>query len=313
MQWTQVDIATSPTGIEPLTAALEELGVTGFSIRDSADFAALLREGRWDYIDEGLLPLAGCESSVTFYLAGTAQDQALLEEATALVARHKREKNGAWGRLEITLAQVEDEDWASSWKKHWKPTRVGRALVVCPTWEQYAAAPGETVLRLDPGAAFGSGTHQSTRLCMELCEAHISGGEKVLDLGSGSGILAITALLLGARSAYGVDIGEGAVQAARANAAVNGLKNRCAFAVGDLAGNVTETFDIVFANLVADLIIRLAPDAPRLLSPGGILIASGIIGEREVGVAAALERTGLRVAERREDGGWVALAVRNLV
>ena len=205
------------------------------------------------------------------------------------------------------VRNVEEESWQDSWKQHWKPTHVGKALVVCPSWEDYSPAPGETVLRLDPGMAFGTGTHESTRLCMELAEGVVKGGERVLDLGCGSGILAITALLLGADTALGIDIDQVAVDTCMENATLNGVEQRADFRKGNLAHGIDGQYDVIFANIIADVILELAPDIPRLLAPGGTFIASGIISERAAEVEAALDATGLRLSIKLEQGGWVAV------
>jgi len=155
--------------------------------------------------------------------------------------------------------------------------------------------------------AFGTGTHESTRLCMELAEKIITGGEQVLDLGCGSGILAITALLLGAGEAFGVDVDEVAVRVCAENAALNNLSSRASFRKGNLAGGVNGKYNIIFANIIADVILRLIPDIPRILAPGGALIASGILSERAHEIETAFEAAGLRVKTKLESGGWAAL------
>ena len=208
----------------------------------------------------------------------------------------------------VETDKVDEEDWATAWKKYYFPTRVGERLVVCPSWEDYAPAPGEVVLTMDPGMAFGTGTHDTTRLCMQLLEKYAAPGVKLLDVGTGSGILAVAALLLGADSAVGVDIDEVAVRVAKENAAANGVGDRAAFLAGDLADRVDGRFAVVTANIVADVILRLIPDLGRFLEPGGVFIASGIIDTREADVVSALEGAGYRLADRRESGGWVALA-----
>ena len=272
MNWRQVEVFTARQGIDPLCAALEEIGVGGFIIRDAADFEQFLagRQGRWDYVDESLMSLREEETTVTFYLPEGERGQAQLAEAEAILTRLKAlDEQGRWGRLEAALSTVEEESWQDSWKRHWKPERVGKGLVVCPSWEAYTPAPGQTVIRLDPGMAFGTGGHDSTRLCMELAEGLVKGGERVLDLGSGSGILAVTALLLGAEEALGVDVDEVAVRVAGENAALNGVGAAASFRRGDLAAGVEGRYHLIFANIVADIILRLIPDLPACWPPAG--------------------------------------------
>ena len=311
--WTQVEVFTTTQGIEPLTAALMDLGISGCSIQDAADFEAFLegKQGRWDYIDENLMSLRNQESSVTFYLADNAQGREQMAQAKEAFARLKAlDTEKVWGRLELSTTPVREEDWANNWKNYWSPDRIGERLVVCPTWESWEESPGDVVLRLDPGMAFGSGAHHSTRMCLELLQEEIKGRERVLDLGCGSGILSVAALLLGASSARGTDIEEVAVQVARENAVLNGVGDLAQYSVGNLAQGITGTFDIVFANIVADIILRLVPDLPRLLNPGGVVITSGIIDARSPEVEEALAAAGFTLSQKKEQGGWVALLAR---
>lgn len=316
MDWTQVDIYTTTAGVEPVGAALLELNVGGYAVQDAADFEAFLegKTGHWDYIDEDLLKLRDAETTLTIYLAQNAQGgEQLAALRQALERLRAADTAGEWGRLEYALTGVREEDWSNAWKQYYTPTKVGDALVVCPSWETYEPGPGEVVIRLDPGMAFGTGGHDSTRLCMRLTEQYLprpknGAGARVLDLGCGSGILAVAALLLGAEEATGVDIDEVAVRVAGENAALNGVADRCAFLCGSLADKVSGTFDVIYANIVADVILQFLPDVNRLLAEDGVLITSGIIDTREDDILAALPRNGLAVATRLESGGWVGLA-----
>ena len=209
---------------------------------------------------------------------------------------------------------MREEEWSTAWKKYYHPTPLGKRLVVCPTWEEYSPAPGELVMRLDPGMAFGTGTHHTTRLCAQLLEETVAPGCRVLDLGTGSGILSIAAVLLGAREAVGVDIDPVAVRTARENAAMNGIgPDRFRPLQGDLlhdpalAAEMGEGFDLIAANIVADVILALAPAFPRHLKPGGKAVCSGIILPRKEAVMAGLAAQGLEILEVREADGWCAL------
>ena len=196
----------------------------------------------------------------------------------------------------------------NAWKKYYHPIRVGERLVVCPSWEEYERQPEDVVLTLNPGMAFGTGTHDTTRLCMELLEKYITPEVHVLDVGCGSGILAITAALLGAKEIKGCDIDEVAVKVAGENADLNGVGDRIAFHKGDLTSQVEGSFQLICANIVADVIIRLSEDVGKYLAEGGIFITSGIIDTREQDVLEALDKNGFTVIERRSSGGWVAMA-----
>lgn len=312
MNWTEVKIFTTTEGIEPLTSGLLNIGMKGFVIEDSADFAGFLEETtpHWDYIDEDLRrKMENCETNVTLYLADNAQGMEELAAVRSLLALLKtQDETNSYGRLELSSSQVNEEDWSTAWQKYYHTVRVGENLVVRPQWEEYAPQPQDVVLTLNPGMAFGTGTHDTTRLCMELLEKYITPQDTVLDVGCGSGILAITAALLGAKTIVGCDIDEVAVKVAGENAALNHVEDRIAFHKGDLTSQVKGSFQLICANIVADVIIRLCDDVTKYLAPNGVFIASGIIDTRRDDVAAVMEAQGIEIIEERTSGGWVAMA-----
>lgn len=312
MNWTEVKIYTTTAGIDPLTGNMLDLGLQGFMIEDAQDFDEFLHDTtpRWDYVDQAVMEkMKDCETCVTIYVADNPQGMEELMQVRQILARLKaQDPDGKYGRLELEMKDVDEEDWSNAWKKYYHPVQVGEHLVVCPSWEAYDRKPDEVVLTLNPGMAFGTGTHDTTRLCMELLEKYITPQDTVLDVGCGSGILAITAALLGANKIIGCDIDEVAVKVAGENAALNGVQDRIAFHQGDLTSQVEGSFQIICANIVADVIIRLSEDAGRYLAKDGIFITSGIIDTREQDVLNALEQNGFQVIERRTSGGWVALA-----
>ncbi len=208
----------------------------------------------------------------------------------------------------VTQNVVNEEDWATAWKRYYSPTKIGSRLVVVPSWESYQKKPDEIILTMDPGMAFGTGTHETTQLCLQLLEQYISSESHLLDIGTGSGILAIASLLLGGKNAVGVDIDETAVRVAKENAAANGVADRIEWIAGDLAQKVNGKFHIITANIVADVIIRFIPDLKRFWMPGSVFIASGIIDSREQDVIQALSKAGMKILQRVTAGGWVALA-----
>lgn len=209
----------------------------------------------------------------------------------------------------ITCGSCVKEDWINNWKKYFKPIPVGEKLLIRPLWENKVEADGRIVLDLEPGLAFGTGTHETTRLCLELLEKYVKPGCDFLDMGCGSGILSIAALLLGAGSAIGVDIDPLAVKTAVENAKINGVENQFTGICGNLAEKVSGKFQVAAANIVADAVILLSKDAPRFLEQESVYIVSGIIDTREDDVLAALADT-FEVIERREEKGWVAMALR---
>ena len=312
MNWTEVKIYTTTAGIDPLTGSMLDLGLQGFMIEDAQDFDEFLHDTtpHWDYVDQAVMEkMKDCETCVTIYVADNPQGMEELMQVRQILARLKaQDPDGKYGRLELEMKDVDEEDWSNAWKKYYHPVQVGEHLVVCPSWEAYDRQPDDVVLTLNPGMAFGTGTHDTTRLCMELLEKYITPQDTVLDVGCGSGILAITAALLGANKIIGCDIDEVAVKVAGENAALNGVQDRIAFHQGDLTSQVEGSFQIICANIVADVIIRLSEDVGRYLAKDGIYITSGIIDTREQDVLNALEQNGFQVIERRTSGGWVALA-----
>jgi len=284
--------------LEPLMAELEELGASGFEIHDAADFEEFLQSDikHWDYVGEELDPLKTQETHLTLYLTTDAQGTELLGR----ILTHCE-------NLPTRQSTVREEDWADCWKEYFKPFEVGERLLVKPTWEQISATD-RLVLEIDPASAFGTGQHETTKLCLELLEREIAQDCTFLDLGCGSGILTAGALLLGAGRAVMVDVSENAVRIARENVAQNGFNNYTALC-GDVTGDLelNEKYDVITANIVADVLIKISGIFPRLLKAGGVLIVSGIIEERLDEVVSALESAELNVCESRKDNGWCAV------
>lgn len=305
MDWTEVCIRV-PTAHTDEAAAIANMAVPyGLYIEDYSD----LEQGAWeiahiDLIDEDLLRRERDHSLIHLYI--DPQDNP--PEAVAFL----RERLSAAGIPNELMAQtVREEDWANNWKKYFKPLKVGKKLLICPSWESVENPEGRAVLSIDPGMAFGTGGHDTTRLVLETLENYVTPGCGVLDIGCGSGILSIAACLLGAGEALGVDIDELAVRTAVENGALNGLTPpRYDIRLGDLAEQVTGTYPVVVANIVADAIIALSPAVPALLAEDGVYIVSGIIDTREQDVQQALDACGFTVVERHEHGGWLCLVTR---
>ncbi|WP_368233665.1 50S ribosomal protein L11 methyltransferase [Anaerotruncus rubiinfantis] len=304
MQYSEVKLKIATRDAETAAAIANLVVPYGLYIEDYSDIEELAPQiAHVDLIEQELLERDREHAVIHFYIAPEENPM----EAVSFVS----ERLGAAGiGFSVESEKVDEEDWATAWKKYYYPTKVGGRLVVCPSWETYAPKPGEVVLTMDPGMAFGTGTHDTTRLCMQLLEKYVSPGAHLLDVGTGSGILAVAALLLGAESAVGIDIDEVAVRVAKENAEANGVADRVEFLAGDLTAKVDGKFAVVTANIVADVIIRLIPDLERFLRPDSVFIASGIIDTRAGDVTGALAAAGYEVAERRESGGWVALAAK---
>lgn len=319
MNWTQVDIYTTTEAIDLLSSKIQDLGIRGCMVQDAQDFQEFLeqKDGRWDYLEDGLMELAHCETCITVYLPEDGQGAETLSALRDMLARLRAaDPEHTYGRLEMQCSGIREEDWANNWKQYFKPFPVGKKLYIKPSWEASTAeAAGRTVLEIDPASSFGTGQHHTTRLCLELMESEIQpGATRLLDLGCGSGILFIGGLLLGAKSAYAVDIEENAVRIAGENAAENHLDPdsytiSCGNVITDAA--LTEAigtgYDVITANIVADVIKAMAPLFPRFLKPDGTLILSGIITERADEVLETVTAQGFAVLEKREASGWCAV------
>lgn len=320
MNWTKAEIYTSTEGIDILCASLLDIGIKGFAIKDSEDFNEFLenKDGKWDYIDDDLMGLKNCETSVTVYLPDNSQGAEMLISLKQLLARMKeRDSTGSWGRLEFEIKSVKEEDWANNWKQYFKPLKVGEKLLVKPSWEEYDGNDNRTILEIDPASSFGTGQHNTTKLCLELLEKAVNGGERILDLGCGSGILSIGGILLGANEATAVDIEENAVTTALENAEKNNISKEeyhayCGDIISDteLREKIGSGFDIITANIVADVLIAMSSLFSSFLKPESTLIISGIITERKSEVVDAVVKAGFDVIEEAEGEGWAAVMMK---
>ena len=317
MDWLELHIDTTHTGLEPVETMLSALGIDGVVIDDETEFHDFLESNRqyWDYVDENLEASMHGKSRVTFYLPADETGFAQMGEVRLALEDLKARRSDC-GTLLLSLENLRDEDWENNWKQYYKPMEIGQRLLVIPQWEQ--VDPGQRVpLILDPGLTFGTGSHATTRLCLTALEKTVAQGDRVLDLGCGSGILSIAALRLGASQALAVDIDDKCLDVAYENAALNGIgKDRYTVRVGDVLSDgslrreLEGSYDIVVANIVADVIIALAPLVPSMLRPGGTFLCSGIIDDRAEEVRAALEAVGWTVLETQSADGWFAYTCR---
>lgn len=316
MQWLELTIQTTPQTIELVADHLTVLGYDSFSMDDAGEFYEFLEETKksWDYIDEELARKIDGVSCIHLYLEDDAQAPARLaqlrSQLDAFIAAHP---DWALGRLPISLQNIQDEDWETAWKAYYQPLPVGRRLLVVPCWMEPDNPEHRLPVLLDPGMIFGTGAHASTQMCMAALETIIRGGEYVVDLGCGSGILSIAALRLGAARAVGVDIDPLAPAVAAENAARNQMGPDCFTALaGDVLSDpaliaTLSPCDVLLANIVADVIIPLSPIAAGMLRPGGTFLCSGILDRREDEVAEAITRAGFQITARAAQGDWRCL------
>ena len=301
--WTEIKIEVPVEHIDRAGGIANMAVPYGIYIEDYSDLEAGAREiAHIDLIDEELLAKDRDKAWVHIYISPEDNPG---EAVSYLTERYTAEKIP----FAISIDSCDQEDWINNWKQYFKPIPVGEKLLIRPIWEEAYEAAGRTVLHLEPGLAFGTGTHETTRLCLELLERYVKPGEDFLDVGCGSGILSVAALLLGAKTAVGIDIDPLAVKTAVENAKQNGVGERFSGICGNLADEVKVAYPVVAANIVADAIIALSKDAKKFLTQDGVYIVSGIIDTREPDVLAALE-SDFEIIERKEERGWVAMALK---
>ena len=320
MNWVEVNVFTTTEGADIVCGILLGIGVNGFVIKDSADFKEFLenKQSNWDYIDDDLMGLKNCETTVTVYLPDNSQGVELFNSLkNELSALKNRDENNLFGRLEYELSNVREEDWANNWKQYFKPIKIGEKLLVKPTWEQADTNETRKILEIDPASSFGTGQHNTTRLCLELIEKYLKDKDKMLDLGCGSGILSIGGILLGANSVTAVDIEENAVKIAGENAIQNGISEdkyiaRCGNVISDenLRCEIGTDFDFVCANIVADVLKAMTPYFSKFLKADGVLVVSGIIMQRKDEVIDGITNEGFTLLEVKELDDWAAAAFR---
>ena len=299
MRYIEVIVDTPAKDIDRRCEEMTAMGVDGFVIENEEDFRDFLEHNHayWDYVDEDLAQKYAGLSRIKCYLTDDEAGQDSLRRIRA-----------AYGKVEVSF--VQDSDWENNWREFYKPIEVGQRLVVVPEWEPIPAG-GRIPLRLDPGLIFGTGSHATTRLCLEALESYVNQSSRVLDLGCGSGILGIGALVLGAKSCLGCDIDPKAPDVVRSNAALNGIgPERLQVCAGDILTDASlrrsfgGNYDLVLSNIVSDVIIPLSRHVRSFLAPGGIWISSGIIEGRQNEVRAAIEQAGFTVLHHSSEDEW---------
>lgn len=304
MKYIQVDIEVKAEELEQVTAVLLMEGITDTVVEDPADLERLLNKEvdyEWDYIAPEVLERKDSAPKVTFYLEDTPEERQRAQKAAGAVA-------AAFPEAVIRVNLDDDSEWKDKWKEFFKPARVAERIVVKPTWETYDAKPDDLVIAIDPGMAFGTGTHETTSLCLKLMEKYVKPGDKVLDVGCGSGILSIGASLLEAGETLAIDIDPEAVKVSNENIVLNNCHERVIVRQGNLVEGIDFKADVVAANLMADLVMLLSEHVAKHLNDGGVYISSGILVEKQELVAETIKKCGFDILEIKEDGMWCAIA-----
>ena len=308
MKWVEVQIKTTTEAEELVTNIMYDLGVTGLAIEDPNDILAFQQsEEDWDFIDPELVKQDYEGVIIKAYFPeddNLNKKIELVRENIEVIPQNERGKKLG----EVTVTEVYEEDWAEAWKKYYKPVRIGERIVIKPTWEEYEKNEDELIIELDPGMAFGTGTHETTMMCIEALESYVKDGHKLFDIGCGSGILSIVAAKLGAKKVIGVDIDSTCVKVSQENIRMNEVEDLIEIRQGNLLDVVHEKAHIIVANIIAEVIIEMTDYVPDYLYDGGIFIASGIILEKVDRVRKKLEDKGFKILEIKYLGQWALIA-----
>ena len=310
MGWLEYTVLTTTEASDLISNILIESGSKGVMIEDKNDVALNQRpEGQWDIIDEEIAKRIGDDVKVTGYFP---VDEYLRDAVSRIESELRRIQSMdlglQLGKLKISTNTIDEEDWAESWKKSYKPFRLGKHIVIKPGWEAYSPDEGDKIIEIDPGMAFGTGTHETTGMCVELVEEYVKPGMSVIDIGTGTGILAITAAHMGANPILATDIDHMAVKVASENIEINGFSDIIDTRCGDLLDVVDSKADVIIANIIADVIIMLTAPVKELINEGGVFICSGIARERKDEVISALDDAGYSDLDIRDKGEWTAIA-----
>lgn len=308
MKYIEVKITTTTEASDAVYNILTDEGAAGVVIEDPNDLKALNTDTtKWDYIEEELIEKLGEDVQIKGYFSELEYNYAIVQRITERV--NQLDEFGLdKGKGTISTSEVDDEDWANAWKQYYKPTKVGERVVIKPTWEPYEAEAGEVIIELDPGMAFGTGTHETTMMCIRLIEKYMKPGSTVFDVGCGSGILGISAAKLGAGRTICVDIDAVSCKVSRENTELNQVSEKIDIRCGNLLDVVSEKADLIVANIIADIIIAFTDDVGGFMKEGSVFISSGIIKDRRDEVLNKLRETGFGILEVLEQGEWCAIA-----
>lgn len=309
MKWIEVIVKTTEEASDAVSEVLSSIGAAGVAIEDPNEIRRLIESpGSLDYAEREFVDSLGTEVTIKAYYNETmtpGELSAVINEKLKFISQFLEVGSGFAG-----YNLVDDEDWSMAWRKHYKPFHISDSVVIKPSWEEYNRQDGETVIELDPGMAFGTGSHETTRLCARLLEKYVEEGNRVIDVGCGTGILSIIAARLGAAHVEAVDIDDVAVRVTLENCAINSVSEKISVSRGVLADLAPQKADIVVANIIADVVIGLSEHVPQYLKAGGLLLVSGIIKEREEDVKRTYTTLGFQLIDKDEIGEWVAMVFR---
>lgn len=306
MKWTEFYIITTEEAADAISEMLSEIGAGGVVIENPNEIRRQIESpDSLDYADAEFIESLGTDVTIKAYFNQETKQEEILDIISGKLKFISQYLD--IGKGTIGYSEVDEEDWATAWKKYYKPFKITDSVVVKPSWEEYEGKPDEIIVEMDPGMAFGTGTHETTRLCSQLLEEYVSKGSKVIDVGCGTGILSIIAMKLGASHVTAIDIDEVAVRVAKENCEINGVSDGIEIKRGVLKDLKPQKADIIVANIIADVIIDIAPLVPSYLVNGGVLLTSGIIRERKEDVIKAYTDLGLRFVKMLEMGEWVAI------
>ncbi|HBH3690796.1 TPA: 50S ribosomal protein L11 methyltransferase [Clostridioides difficile] len=306
--WIEVTIKTTTEAVEPITNILYEQGAGGAVIEDPKDFLFQKKnELDWDYVEEEVFKKN--EEDDVFIKTYVSEEKNVMEFVEIIKQKVLGLKDFGIdiGEGSVSLDQVNEADWANAWKAYYKPTKVGQRVVVKPTWEDYAMQDGDLIIELDPGMAFGTGTHETTSMCIRELEKYVNKDSKVFDIGCGSGILAIAAAKLGAKEVVAVDLDEVAVKVAKENVLENKVEKSVSVMHGNLTDVIKDKADVIVANIIADIIKILAKDVQNFMKEDAIFISSGIILDKVEEVKESLIENGFEIVEVQKLGEWSAI------
>lgn len=302
MKWIEAIVITVPENEDYVSDILYQAGATGLAIEDPKDIMELSQEKTdWDYVDHNLIKIDLDKISIKAYFSES-------QDLDRIIGFIKEKINDNYG--ELAFNEIDDNDWAESWKKYYKPRRIGEKIIIKPSWESADIQPGDLVVELDPGMAFGTGTHETTIMCTEALETFVKPGDRVYDIGCGSGILSIVSAKLGASKVIGVDLDPTCIEVSNENIVNNNVEDKVQVIQGNLLDVIDEKADVIVSNIIAEIIVKMSKDLKEFLVKDGIFIASGIIIEKISMVKEALVENNFEIIEVKELGEWACLVAK---